>query len=280
MARWRNVLRQVARFDPDVVLFVGLMSPVQPQLYAARPLLALPANSVAPSGPHHVWLAAEGEAQAGTGWAQGNRAGAIFHYPYRIALAPARAALSRRALDLPDDALVLVSVGFRLNAEIRGTWAARMEAFLEAHPQALWLLVGSGPALPPALANRTGRVRALAAQRDVRAICRLCDVYVNPPRIGGGFSVAEAMADAVPVLSLANCDGGAKTGEHALPDADAYFARLEQLAHDPDARRALGAALAARFAANYDLNNAREPLARAMTLAQQRYFSGRVGGNA
>lgn len=279
-ARWRNALRRIARFDPDLVLFVGLMSPLLPQLHAARPLLALPVNSVAPLGPHHLWLAADPETEAEVDGAPADAAAAAFRYPYRVALAPERAALSRQALGLPEDALVLLSVGFRLNAEIQGAWAARMEAFLEAHPLALWLLVGSGPALPPTLANSSKRIRALAPQADVRGICRVCDVYVNPPRMGGGFSVAEAMAVGLPVLAFRGSDGGAKTGEHALADADAYFARLEELARDGAARKALGAALAGRFAANYDLNAARAPLARAMALAQERYLRGGGRKNA
>jgi glycosyltransferase involved in cell wall biosynthesis len=271
-ARWRNALRQIARFDPDVVLFVGLMSPLLPQFYAARPLLALSLNSVTPLGPHDVWLAGDPEAETEAHWPPDYAAGEVFRYPYRIALTAERAVLSRQTLGVPQNAFVLVTVGFRLNTEIRGVWAARMEAFMEMHPQAWWLLVGSGPALPQALTNKSQRIRALGARTDVRSVWRACDAYVNPPRMGGGFSVAEAMADGLPVLAFAGSDGGAKTGEHALADADAYFARLEELARDPAASRALGSALAARFAANYDLNNAREPLARAMALAQELYF--------
>lgn len=277
-ARWRNALRQIARFDPDMVLFVGLMSPLLPQIFAARPLLALSVNSVAPLGPHDVWLAADPGAEAGD-LPRDSIDGSAFRYPYRIALTPARASVSRQALGLPEDAFVLVSVGFRLNAEIAGDWAARMQSFLETHPQSWWLLVGSGPALPPALAKQSTRIRALAPRRDVRGVYRACDVYLNPPRMGGGFSVAEAMAEGLPVLAFSDSDGGAKTGEHALVDADSYFAKLEELARNVAARKSLGAALAARFAANYDLGSAREPLARAMALGQERYLrrSGRQG---
>jgi hypothetical protein len=95
---------------------------------------------------------------------------------------------------------------------------------MSRYPDVVWLLVGGEGKLPDALqSSPPGRVRALATRDDLPGILRCADIYVNPPRMGGGFSVAEAMAEGLPVTSLSGSDGGDKVGELALPDIDATW---------------------------------------------------------
>lgn len=252
-ARWQGILARIAQFDPDVVMLVGFYSPLAAALHAFRPLVGLSIITLPPMVPLDVWLTGNENPLpspwgTGLGWTH-----AHFH-PYRLPEDTGPWTVTRAEIGVPDDAQLWITAGFRLEGEIQGEWAARMLTTLEAHPKAVWLLVGGAGKLPAALnAAPPGRIIPLSTRTDLGGILRLSDLYLNPPRIGGGFSVAEAMAARLPVLTLAGSDGGDKVGDRALADLDAYFLRLDQLNTDSDLRRREGQALRERFSQRYDL---------------------------
>lgn len=252
--RWRNLLPKVAAFDPDVVLLVGLYSPLAAALYEVRPSLGISVNTVAPIAPLDVWLSSDQNPARREVWGGSFAPPQPVFHPYRVLRAKTGARLPRAALGLDDADLVWITAGFRLEHEIRGEWADRMLDLMSRHPRVIWLLAGGEGKLPAALRKTpAGRVRALPTRDDLPAVFRCADVYVNPPRMGGGFSVAEAMAEGLPVTTFAGSDGGDKLGERALRDMDAYFAQLEALTESPELRRETGQALRQRFAERFDL---------------------------
>ena len=125
---------------------------------------------------------------------------------------------------------------------------------LKIRPHVVWLLVGGNGQLPPALAQAPReQMRVLSIRPDIGGILQLSDIYVNPPRMGGGFSVAEAMAAGLPVVSFADSDGGDKVGDLALGSMDDYMQRLAVLTSTPALRGEIGQALRARFDQRCDL---------------------------
>lgn len=96
----------------------------------------------------------------------------------------------------------------------------------------------------------------------------MCDIYLNPPRIGGGGALAMAMEQGLAVLTFANSDGGDKVGAQAISSDDEYFARLQAWVTDPVSRRQAGEALRARFHARLDFSG-KEPAAGLMQACQK-----------
>ncbi|MCK9380341.1 MAG: glycosyltransferase [Sulfuritalea sp.] len=253
--RWRNLMPVLADFNPDVVLMVGLYSPLAAALHAVRPVVGISVNTVAPIGPVDVWLTANAELERGEVW------GGIFpppqpvYHPWRMRRSGKQWSVTRAEFGLSATTVIWVTAGFRLEHEIKGEWASRILQLMSRHPQVVWLLVGGQGKLPHALLQaQPGRVRALSTRDDLPGILRYSDIYVNPPRMGGGFSVAEAMAEGLPVTALAGSDGGDKLGDLALPDMDAYMERLAALTEDPGLRAGMGEALRQRFAERFDLD--------------------------
>jgi glycosyltransferase involved in cell wall biosynthesis len=274
MGRWLGMLDTIGQFDPDLVMFVGLKSPLVFPLYAARPVLALGIHAVAPMVPADVWLTAD-PSQAGVTSVEWDGAlpAAFGHYhPFRIKLGPEGAPLVSAELGIETEQLAMITVGARLNTEITGPWAARMLAMLARHPQLVWVLAGGQGRLPPALAGADpAQIRLLPHRTDLRSVLRCCDLYVNPPRVGGGFSAAEAMAEALPVLAYADGDAGSKLGDMAPRDEQSYFDRLEALLASPALRAATGAAMQAHFRSSLDLDRAGPSLRQACELALERF---------
>lgn len=254
--RCRDMLPKIIDFDPDAVLLIGLYSALAAALHAVRPVVGLNVHSLPPLAPVDVWLSADepGTAHPLAGW-HGAFAAPLAHFhPYRMKRPLGHWPLTRADLGLADDALVWLTVGFRLEAEVSGPWAAQMLELLARTPGAVWLLVGGAGRLPAALAQApAGQVRTWPTRADIAAVMHLADIYVNPPGMGGGFSVAEAMAVGLPALSLADSDGGDKVGELALADPAAYVERLAALCASRALRAEMGGQLSARFAERFDL---------------------------
>lgn len=253
--RWRKLMPVLAEFNPDIVLLVGLYSPLAAALHTVRPLVGISVNTVPPIAPADVWLTADPELERQEVWGGNFAPPQPVYHPWRVKRSRKQWPVTRAELGLSEAAVVWITAGFRLEHEIKPEWAARMLQLMSRHPQVVWLVIGGEGKLPNALLQAApGRVRALATRSDLSGILRICDIYVNPPRMGGGLSVAEAMAEGLAVASLAGSDGGDKAGELALPDMETYMERLAALTEDPGLRSEMGQALRQRFDERFDLD--------------------------
>lgn len=265
--RWRRTAAEIAAFAPDEVLFVGFFSPLLAWAYRHFPVVGLSVHTLPPLGPVDVWLHQYEDSPLPVPWA-GVVAPEPFAYAHRLAL-PAPQALSLANLGLPPGAHLAVSVGYRLSKEIGGDFAAAMLARLAQNPRWVWLLVGDAQA-PPGIPAEHPQVRVLPHQEHIDALLAQCHLYVNPPRMGGGFSVMNAMARGLAAVSLPGSDGGDKLGPQAVAAAQ-YWPRVDALLADDDARAQCGRELAQRFRALYDLRAGGPRLVAALDAARVRY---------
>jgi hypothetical protein len=269
-ARWGSIARQIAAFKPDLVMFVGLWSPLVWALRESFPVVGMSLHAMPPIAPVDVWLAAQPDGQQH--W-PGLPAPENFSFPFRFWPSHPGDTASRSAIDVPQDAVLMVSTGHRLSVEMPAAWCAEMVALLDRYPGAYWLLIGLQPDHHKRHLALHARIRVLPSQDDFAGWLRLCDVYVNPPRVGGGASVAMAMELGMAVASLAGSDGGDKIGPMAAASPQAFRAKLEQWLADAALRKRAGEALRQAFSAELDLSGeqASRQLLQACKLAQRRF---------
>ena len=255
-ARWRDLLALIGAYAPDLVLYVGFASPIVWPLHARWPVVGMSLHTLPPVAPVDVWLNADPEPDPSLAW-PGIVTPEPVHFPHRFWPAEAVPGCSRESLGIAHDAVLCVSSGSRLSDEMTDSWTRSVTAVLDRHPKVHWLLIGVPEHRAARLATLHARARCMPFQDNFAGWLQLADLYLNPPRLGGGASVATAMSLGVPVLSLAGSDGGDKVGDHAVVTIAQYMNRFDEWIDHPDRRRAAGQAMRVRFDEVLDLSTSR-----------------------
>lgn len=71
---------------------------------------------------------------------------------------------------------------------------------------------------------------------NLGALYQICDIYVNPPRDGGGYSLAEAMFYGLPIISFVNSySGKGWLGEKkCVKTYDEYILKIKKILLDKE----------------------------------------------
>ncbi len=133
---------------------------------------------------------------------------------FTFGLAKQQMFLNRNELGLPDNKFLIAVVGTRLDREID-------DAFMKMLCQVD--NAGIGCVFIGEFENFNSYIQKyseldkcmyyLGSCNDVLAVLEVCDLFVNPIRLGGGTSAAEAMSKGLPVVSAAYGDVGVTVGE-------------------------------------------------------------------
>lgn len=223
----------VEDFDPDLVIAFGGSVIVADLLASARPLLCIPTTSGQTISLADIVLDYGGQT-APPG--QGRLARSWRPFRRGMALRQDDGTASRSEFGAPDDAFLFVVVGNRLDAEVEPAFVALLERVLDAVPHGEVLFAGTVDLLPGRLASsrHAARLRCLGHVERIGALLALCDVFLNPRRIGGGGSAAHALASGLPILAFDGGDVASIAGPgFVVGDSDAFVEKAIALASDP-----------------------------------------------
>lgn len=113
---------------------------------------------------------------------------------------------AREDIGLSSCDFVMITVGNRLDAEMGADYIDAIGEFLERVEVAKWLIVG-----PQKIGYLEGKYQSsiqkglivfIDYEEDLAGLYGICDVYLNPPRNGGGFTIGIAMSRGLPVVTL------------------------------------------------------------------------------
>lgn len=236
-------------FKPDAVMcFGGILAAriLAKPLYAAYPALHVPFNHTNnPCEDFDIYLS------TGTPGRTTGRRHPTRWREYTLPLLPAakRKTFADHQIEPPQGSEVLITVTANMNKRfVDNEFILNVVRFMERHPRTIWVLVGVDnreefASRDPGLAAliRAGRVRFIRYERDLGSLYEQCDIFINHPYAGGGYSMALAMSEGLPVLTFEHNDAcNFLTPLEIFRSYESYFAYLEELIENPELRARVG----------------------------------------
>lgn len=144
----------------------------------------------------------------------GKRENHVISGVFTFGLKSQQGKLTREQLGLPDNKFLLAVVGMRLAEEIDASFMGMLNSI--KNKQIAVVYIGQFERFEQFSQNYSDLevdMYYLGIQEDVLAVLEVCDLFVNPIRLGGGTSAAEALTKGLPVVSTSYGDIGATIGE-------------------------------------------------------------------
>ncbi len=205
-----RLLTAAQDFGPDLVLSHGTGNIVGDLLAKHYPTISLPTADMPPmtAAPIVVdFLNSFDELN----WPRVSDASPkLRSLPNAIRTRSPKRSISRIELNIGPDHIVYVIVGNRLDDDMSADFENLLNAIVQAVPQALLLMVGQKkhPWKSTAGERLDRVVRFLPYESDLPALFSISDVYLNPPRRGGGISCLIALQQGLPCVSYPGGDAG------------------------------------------------------------------------
>lgn len=144
--------------------------------------------------------------------------GDIIESRFTFELKPQKEHYTRSQFDLPENQFLIVVVGIRLDYEVD---APLLEVLSAAGKAGCHIVFAGYFDTYKQVCEKWEQMKAhstfIGYCEDMQALMELCDLYVNPKRLGGGFSIIEAFEKGVPGVYLKNGDVYTSGGEeHAV----------------------------------------------------------------
>jgi glycosyltransferase involved in cell wall biosynthesis len=128
---------------------------------------------------------------------------------------------SKNEFGISENAYVIVIVGARLDQEIKEPFISIMKTILKLDPRICFAFIGNFKKFEERQRcfEEKNRLIYLGFQDDLRGVLNIAELYLNPPRKGGGTSAAEALMEGVPVITLGKCDVAYTSGAEFLVES-------------------------------------------------------------
>jgi glycosyltransferase involved in cell wall biosynthesis len=266
--RLKRDLGEITSFQPDLIWAISSdVSLLRSLLYPGYPVLDMPMSvEISRSSLADLFIAYQDlklveEACENLQFnLESIKSGKFVKHSSGLNFAEPQTTKSRADYQLDPDAFVLITVSNRLDSDLTKDFVIMVDSFLGKHEDASWIVVGKGgeSAVGKLHPGFTGNRVFIEYEHDLAALYAICDIYINPFRQGGGVSIAMAMYQSLPVVTLGNGSDGATIAgsEFSLKDKECYVAEMERLYADRDYRQTRGRQAKQRIDEAYSMTKA------------------------
>ncbi len=166
----------------------------------------------------------------------------VYEFKYGLEFVDSKKEIKRSDYNLSQNDFVMITVGNRLDAEMDKEFIDYIVKFIIENDNVKWLIVGPREinyieTVYGFLLNQ--KIIRISYEDDLAALYRICDVYLNPRRKGGGISIAMAMNEGLPiVLTKDSTDGVYYVGVENAVDNDMmeYIDMIKHIKNDIEFR--------------------------------------------
>lgn len=115
---------------------------------------------------------------------------------------------TRKEIKLPEEKFLIAVVGNRLDTELSEEFIQLMVAVLTTNEKIDFVIIGNVDNIKKYLDKTEirNRIHYMGFCSDLYGIYHTLDLYLNPERLGGGWSSAIALCAGIPVITLPDCD--------------------------------------------------------------------------
>ena len=138
---------------------------------------------------------------------------------------------------LPSDKFLVAIVGNRFDIEIDDEFISVLKKILENNSDICLAIIGKVSGVKERLAEDIfkERVYYLGYKNSLFSVYKILNLYLNPKRLGGGWSAGIALAASLPVVTLPNCDVASNVDSRFwVADYQEMIDRVGRLAGDEE----------------------------------------------
>lgn len=185
--------------------------------------------------------------------------------------------IKREDLSIAPNDFVMVTVGNRLAVDMDHEFLGIMCDVLEKSDSIKWVIVGLNGVNqyilhPFRKLIEIGKIIIIAYEEDLAALYQICDIYVNPFRLGGGISGAIAMNQQLPVVSLKNFgDVSVYVGEEDCVEKQMFKDEIMKLYLDREYRFKKGEKMKSRIERDFGMEKAVYEIISLFEMARQEF---------
>lgn len=134
---------------------------------------------------------------------------------------------------------IILVVGNRLDSEVSEEFTDMLDVVLNTEPQVSVEFIGECNALKDRIGKKDNKDRYIfnGYARNLQEAMSVGDLFVNPPRTGGGTAATIALKNRTPIVTLANCDVALRGDGFVCGSLEQYPEIIKRYIHDEEFMR-------------------------------------------
>lgn len=204
--RYTNCVKEILEINPEIILEMtakqGHLNPVLKQYF---PVICVSTGNNCSANSFHKYVCRGKEKCLEMNLKYGSvLPNQIIDLPVGTIFPKAKYKYERKNYSLLPEDFVMVSVGRRLYSELTEDFIDAFIPLLSRYRHVKWLWVGQEA---ERLAEKyqsfiqDGQIVLWGFEKDLPSLYQICNVFLNPNRVGGGWSISWAIGEGLPVIT-------------------------------------------------------------------------------